>query len=108
MVTKYGFGDQYSLEHSGKFVCTDTGLYLIVVNIMSKGSDSSFYIRRNEHDLTITQISSKHSDNDINMWHSGTGSIVIKLLQHDVIYVLTTRVNNTHGEYSCLTIVRQN
>jgi hypothetical protein len=52
MVTKYGFRDQYSLEHSGKFICTDTGLYLIVVDIMLKGSDSPFYIRRNEHDLT--------------------------------------------------------
>ena len=75
---------------------------------MSKGADSPFYIRRNEHDLTITQISPKHSDNDINMWHSGTGSIVIKLYEHDVIDVLTTRVNNPHGEYSCLTIVRLN
>jgi hypothetical protein len=59
MVTKYGFGDQYSLEHSGKFICTDTGLYLIVVDIMLKGSDSPFYIRRNEHDLTTIQISPK-------------------------------------------------
>lgn len=78
IVTKFEFGDQYSLGHYGKFVCCDTLLYMIVVNSMSKGSDSSFFIRRNEHDLTITKISPKHSDNDINMWHTGTGSIVIK------------------------------
>ena len=69
MVTTYGFGDQYSLEHYGKFVCGETGY------IMSKGSDSSFL----------------HSEK----WPRST-KIVIRLLQHDVVDVFTTRVNNTH------------
>lgn len=110
IATIYGISDntKNSFIRTGKFTCEKAGLYLVTVSVMSLSYNACFNIKKDGELLRSVQVA-PHSLTT-NNYHTGTGSVVVKLDVGETVYskaILTMKVHNENG-YSCITITKVN
>ncbi|CAC5423535.1 unnamed protein product [Mytilus coruscus] len=112
VINSYGFQNTSSLQNDGKFICEKPGLYLFIVTLMSKDSNSRFNIVLHDtagkyHFLASVQIAPVYkSSSSIDMYHSGTGSAVIQLNTSDTIYIEPKDVRHTYTNMNCMSVMK--
>ncbi|VDI49720.1 Hypothetical predicted protein [Mytilus galloprovincialis] len=99
--SNYGV-DVSSLNTSGNFTCTKTGLYLTSATIRSKTNSAYFAIYQNDYAI-VYGYTAEHDKTDT-FQHSGTIQCVISLSQGDVISVKPWKTIEVNA-WSCLTVV---
>lgn len=97
---KIGISDTQSFQSSGKFTCTEPGLYYISAYIRVSRRNSSFEMRKNNN------IISQSATNDISGRYSTTSIFALTELNvQDTVYI-TVSGFTIEGQYSCMTIVK--
>ncbi|CAG2233453.1 unnamed protein product [Mytilus edulis] len=112
VINSYGFQNTSALQNDGKFICEKPGLYLFIVTLMSKDSNSRFNIVLHDtagkfHFLAKVQIAPVYkSSSTIDMYHSGTGSAVIQLNTNDIMYIEPKDIRHTYTNMNCISVMK--
>lgn len=97
-----GITNLLTFKGTGKFVCEQSGLYMISVSILSQTNGANFYIYRNGNQISTTHIAQPGK----NFWHTGTVTIAWQLELRDSVWVQTDGIKIHGGSYSKFTIIK--
>ncbi|CAG2244885.1 unnamed protein product [Mytilus edulis] len=101
VVLDIGINNLLTFKSTGKFVCEQTGLYMISVSIMSNTNGAIFFIYLNGNRISTTYIATQ----DKGWWHTGTTVVAVQLKIDDRLWGQT---NETYVReiYSDVTIIK--